>query len=141
MRAPSRTPAGIFTENFLVRRTLPDPWHVGHGVSTTRPEPPHRGHGRENENGPWFIATAPVPLHWGHVTGLVPGAAPEPRHVSHVAGPLIWIGTVVPFIASSKEILTWVSRSGPLDGPRRRPPPPNSPPKRSQMSPMSPGNP
>src|SRR4029077_14113431 len=52
MRAPSRTPGGIFTENFRVRRTLPEPWQVGQGVSTIRPDPAQLGHGLENENGP-----------------------------------------------------------------------------------------
>src|SRR5207248_311462 len=78
IRAPSFTPAGIFTENSRVRRTLPDPAHSWHGCSTIRPEPRHWGQVRSSENTPWLTATEPVPRHVGHVTGLVPGSAPDP---------------------------------------------------------------
>ena len=37
--APSFTPAGTLTEKERVRRSLPDPRHVGQGCSTERPLP------------------------------------------------------------------------------------------------------
>ena len=43
IRAPSFTPAGIFTWNFRVRRSAPDPWQVGHGVLDDAPAAPALG--------------------------------------------------------------------------------------------------
>src|SRR5919201_3622505 len=135
MRAPSRTPAGILTRIVRVRRCVPEPPHVVHAVSTIRPLPPHVGHGRDIEKNPWFSAISPVPAHVGHVVGDVPGSAPLPPHREQVAGPSIRIGSVVPRSASSKEIVTDVSRSAPRRAPARPPPrrpaPPNTPPKMS----------
>ena len=69
---------GILTWKVRVRRWLPLPPHVGHGVSTTRPEPRQTGQVWLIWNGPWLTATAPEPPHRGQVVGLVPGAAPLP---------------------------------------------------------------
>jgi hypothetical protein len=41
---------------------------------------------------PWSTATDPVPPHCGHVTGCVPGSAPDPPHVWQVAAPRILTG-------------------------------------------------
>src|SRR5450759_286384 len=80
---PSLAPAGILTVTGLTFTTLPLPRHVVHGVSTTLPLPPHRLHGRDTPKRPCPWLTWPVPLHTGHVFGLVPGAAPLPWHVGH----------------------------------------------------------
>src|SRR5205814_8386821 len=102
---------------------------------TDGPHPPQLGQVRENANGPRSTAPGPCPPHCGQVIGEVPGAAPEPWQVPQGAGPLICTGTVTPFIASSNETRTSVSRSAPRAGaPRRRPAEPNRPPSRSPMS-------
>src|SRR6266511_2793093 len=140
MRCPSFTPGGILTENSRVVRTVPEPPHRSQGFGMICPEPPHRGQVRDSEKYPWFSATVPVPWHCGHTSGAVPGFAPEPPHTGHGAGPWIRNGTVVPFIASSKETRTSVSRSAPLVAPRVRAPRPRpvNMPRRSPRSPMSP---
>jgi hypothetical protein len=63
IRAPLRTPAGIFTCRVRVRRSAPDPPHVLHGDSTILPAPPQRGQGRDIEKNPWFSAISPLPPH------------------------------------------------------------------------------
>ena len=76
IRAPSLTPAGIFTLKVRLRRSDPDPLHVGHGVSTMRPVALQFRHGCDIEKKPWFTATSPAPPQTGHTVGLVPGRRP-----------------------------------------------------------------
>ncbi len=78
-------PAGILTvsvRSFVVR---PSPLHVTHGFEMMRPEPWQREHVRATVKNPCWKRCCPRPWHCGHVVGLVPGAAPEPLHVSHVS--------------------------------------------------------
>ena len=67
------------------RRSVPLPWHVGHGSVTMTPRPPQTRHGDENENSPWFSSTTPRPPQFEQTFGCVPGLAPLPWHVPHCA--------------------------------------------------------
>ena len=49
------------------------------------PPPPHCGQVRSIEKKPWLARTRPLPPHVAHVLVPVPGLAPAPEHVSHMA--------------------------------------------------------
>src|SRR3954468_21266231 len=89
----------------------PEPWQVGHGVSTTRPEPRQARQGSANANPPWLRLLTPAPPQTEHVDGAVPGAAPEPPQVSQAPGAESRSGTVAPRTASANAMVTSASRS------------------------------
>src|SRR6266487_2897948 len=80
---------------------------------STEPLPRQFGHGCCSANSPCEVATTPVPSHWGHRFGAVPGAAPVPWHVWHASSSVT--GTVVcsPLSESSNETRTSTSTSAP----------------------------
>src|SRR3954464_511201 len=110
----------------------------------TVPAPPHCEHGCEIENSPWPCDSMPRPWQRGHTRGLVPGLAPGPAHVVHVAEAETDSGTCAPSTAWSKEIETSASRSRPFSGRGRAcvpAPPPRGPPHRLlRMSPRPPAS-
>src|SRR3546814_1013558 len=85
IRWPSPTPGGTRSFTSRGRRSTPVPRQPGQGSSTTEPRPPHAGHGDENEKRPWLSDTTPRPPQLAHCRGLVPGLAPDPEQVWHVA--------------------------------------------------------
>ena len=83
------------------------------------------------------ITIWPLPPHFGQVIGLVPALAPVPWHEWHSPLYLIEIFLVIPFIASSKVIVTFVLREEPCHGPLLlEEPPPN--PLKNELSPNPP---
>src|SRR3954451_13626901 len=127
-RLPSRTPAGMLTRYFLTWRVWPVPWQVGHGSLISVPVPPHLEHGCEIEKRPCPCCSIPRPWQREHTVGEVPGLAPDPLQVGHVADRVTATGTCAPSIAWSNEMCTSVSRSRPRSGPLRTPVPPGPPP-------------
>ena len=99
----------------------PEPPQVSQGLSITSPRPPQRGQGWLIEKKPWLSESIPLPWQRGHTVGAVPGLAPEPPQVAHVA----CFGTVTltsaPSMACSKDSWTSVSRSRPRAGASRGP--------------------
>src|SRR5919204_6733019 len=102
----------------------PEPAQVSHGLSITSPRPPQRGHGWLIEKKPWLSESIPRPPQRGHTVGAVPGFAPDPRHVGHVACFGTVTETSTPSIACSNDSPTSVSRSRPRAGSGRGAPPP-----------------
>src|SRR5215211_7368443 len=99
---PSFAPAGILTLTCLLLRTLPLPPHTLQGFSMILPSPPHLEHGVESAKNPWSRLCTPLPPHSGHVTGVVPGAAPVPLHSPHASSTGTPTRVVTPFNASLK---------------------------------------
>jgi hypothetical protein len=89
IRCPSAIPAGTLTSTRRGETVIPRPSHVWHGVSATRPSPPHWSHSAVRTIWPkrvrWTAWIWPAPPQRGQVTIGVPGSAPLPRQVSHVA--------------------------------------------------------
>src|SRR6187200_2072653 len=106
MRVPSFAPAGILTVYRFVRRSRPEPWHLGHGSSITVPLPRHRGHGCESANSPCDSETTPRPLHSGQMRGDVPGLAPDPWHSEHAVSSSTGTWTCTPLSESSNDRFT-----------------------------------
>ena len=110
----------------------------------TFPLPPHLGQGPVVANTPMGVCrrccTVPVPPQLEQVSGLVPGAAPEPLQVSHCSTRSRLISFSQPKAASSKVMVSPMRRLSPRWGPVRvRDPPPKPPPKKlPKMSPRSP---
>src|SRR6185436_17109725 len=100
-RCPESIPAGNVTFTFFDFGTTPSALHVLHGVLMTAPRPPQRAHGAVNMTKPRALDTCPVPRHAEHASGLVPGAAPAPPHVSQRAGTCTEISLLQPNAASS----------------------------------------
>src|SRR5438477_9777606 len=82
-RAPVSTPAGTLILILVARSRRPAPWHAWHGFSITRPAPSQREQVWAMLNIPRELMTCPRPPQVEHGFAVVPGAAPEPRHVSH----------------------------------------------------------
>ena len=99
-------PGGMVTRSVRLRSVRPSPRHTGHGFSTILPAPRQRPHIVTLTIWPSIVErtwrTSPVPLHWGHVTGLEPGSAPVPAHVSQVPSAVNVTSFSAPWIASSK---------------------------------------
>src|SRR5215469_1292890 len=135
IRPPSSTPAGILAWMVLVLMARPLPEQVSHGSSTTSPRPRQVRHGSENAKLPRFRLPWPVPSQVGHTRGTVPALAPVPLHTGQGPSPVSRSGTVVPFIASTKDSVVSVSTSAPRRGlvrlvvvpPRLKTPPSKSP--------------
>ena len=140
----SSMPAGMVT--FTVFRFLvcPEPPQLLQGVEMTFPLPPHLGQGpvvAKTPMGVWRrCCTVPEPPQPVQVSGLVPGAAPEPLQVSHCSTRSRDTSFSHPKAASSKEMVSPMRRLSPRCGPvRDRVPPPKPPPKKlPKMSPRSP---
>src|SRR5579862_5111892 len=113
IRWPSSTPGGMRTLTVRLRRSVPVPWHVGHGVSTTVPRPLHCGQIVDSEKRPWLSSSVPSPLHLGQVCVLVPGAAPDPLQVWHRASSGTLTDVVTPWTASVNDRWSSVSTSAP----------------------------
>ena len=79
-------PAGIVTRIVRFRSVRPSPRQVSHGSSTIRPSPRQRGQVETLTIWPSIVwrmpRISPRPSHCGQVTGVVPGFAPVPEHVS-----------------------------------------------------------
>src|ERR1700730_11946269 len=142
MRCPSSTPAGMRTLTSRGRTSPRCPLQVGQPSLMIWPLPPQRGHTSDTENGPWFLAIMPTPPHSVHVSGMVPGFAPEPPHVEHTASAVKLTVVVTPCTASRKSRCNSASRSRPRRGPRgalrparRLAPRPNRLPSRSPKPP------
>ena len=105
-RSPVAMPAGILTVIFRSRVTRPSPRQSAHGLATMRPAPWHRGQGRETVKNPCWKRTWPWPWHWAQVVGVVPAAAPVPRHVSQASCLGIWMGVSTPPAYGSAADLT-----------------------------------
>src|SRR5690606_20825692 len=118
----------------------PEPWHTGHGSSTTKPRPLHSRHGSDSEKPPALRLVYPVPVHAGHTRGTVPALAPVPAHAVHADALVIRSGTVTPSIASRNEMLTSLSTSAPRLAcvVRTRVRLPNRPPNTSPSPPVPP---
>jgi len=101
----------------------PSPRHCGQGDSMREPMPLHLEHGMEVTIWPRIELrtrrTSPSPAHSTQVTGLVPGAQPEPSHVVQRWASVTLISWVAPKAASSRVMSTESSASGPGWGPRR----------------------
>ena len=110
MREPSSTPAGMRTCNVFSCSTRPRPRHVEHGICTIWPSPPHFEHVVCVTNWPSGVWRTwrwiPLPPQRSHGTISVPGCAPLPRQVWHVARWRKTISRVVPAYASSSVIST-----------------------------------
>ena len=117
----------------------PQPWQVGHGVSTIVPMPRQFGHGCWSAKSPCEVATTPLPSHCGQRFGAVPGR--RAGAVAGVAGelerdrhrrlqPLQRVLERDPHL--DLDVGAALAARGSL--PRRRPRPPKSPPKMSPRS-------
>src|SRR5215467_14122143 len=84
-RDPVSTPAGIFTSIDFSCSMRPAPRQSSQGEVITWPTPRQVLHVRETEKNPCWNRTCPAPSHVRQVSGLVPGAAPEPLHFLHVS--------------------------------------------------------
>src|SRR3954468_21484617 len=125
----------MLTRYFLTVRTEPAPSHVGHGSSMIAPVPPQREHGWEIENRPWPWDSMPRPWQRGQTCGAVPGLAPVPRQVSHIADVETESGTWAPSTDCAKVIVTSASRSRPRSGRGLVDVPPPIPPPRLEARP------
>src|SRR6478609_7814689 len=129
----------MFTRYFLIVRRAPEPAQVGQGSWMIEPLPPHCEHGWEIENSPWPWDSMPRPWQRGQTVGDVPGFAPVPWQVLHIAEVGTLSGICAPSTDWAKVIETSASRSRPRSarGERARPPcwppvvrPPAAPPNR-----------
>src|SRR3954462_8415400 len=136
-RLPSFTPAGTFARERFTWRVWPEPWQVGHGSLISVPVPPHFEHGCEIEKRPWPCCSIPRPWQREQTVGDVPGFAPEPLPVGHVAATVPPTATSAPAPAGAQERCTSVSRSRPRAGAVRTPGPPGPPPPPNRSDRMS----
>src|SRR5690625_4403479 len=83
MRMPSSMPAGIFTSRVLLERTRPPPLHLLQGSLISCPVPWQVGQVCCTLKKPCCMRTAPAPRQVLHVSGEVPGLAPDPWQLSH----------------------------------------------------------
>src|SRR5690606_15713647 len=113
----------------------PEPWHTGHGSSTTSPRPLHSRHGSDSENPPALVLVWPVPVHAGHTLGTVPARAPVPAQDVHADELVMRSGTVTPSTASANPMLTSLSTSAPRRACVVRAREPNNPPNTSPIPP------
>src|SRR5690625_6747770 len=82
MRMPSSMPAGIFTSRVLLERTRPPPLHLLQGSLISCPVPWQVGQVCCTLKKPCCMRTAPAPRQVLHVSGEVPGLAPDPDRKS-----------------------------------------------------------
>src|SRR5687768_1105129 len=101
-RVPSSTPAGTLTARVFSSRTFPAPLQVVQASRITLPAPPHCGQVRDTAKKPCEKRIWPRPPQPEHVTGEVPGRAPEPLQVVHDTERGTWIEASLPNTASSK---------------------------------------
>ena len=124
-------------------RICPVPPQLLQGEEMVLPLPPHRGQGPVVANTPMGVCrrcwTAPEPPQLEQVSGLVPGAAPEPLQSGHCSTRSRVTSFSQPKAASSKAMVSPVRRLSPRWGPVRDRAPPKPPPKKlPKMSPRSP---
>src|SRR3954471_11546790 len=97
-------PGGIFTVSLRSLLTRPAPLQVLHGLVIVLPVPRHCGHVRATVKKPCCVRTCPAPRHRLQVAACVPGAAPDPWHVSQFSWRGIWIDVSAPIADSANEI-------------------------------------